>query len=128
MPNPIDQIAEAMNAELRARPQQADMHTPATTPIVVLQTLARMGYHPHKYPAPDVPGRVGPDDPQWSLDVGTLQLIPDGDTPIIELDGDWVGYQGTTIDEYRQLAEGILAACELAETLAHTESKDPDHA
>lgn len=109
----IDKIAEAMNCELTGR---VTMSAPKATPEVVLRTFARMGYRAHKYPARDTTSATGL--PTWSLDVGVLQL--DEDNGRLWLDGRHLPVTADavpTLGEYQQLAEGILAAVELARTL-----------
>lgn len=104
----IDRIAEAMNRELTG--------VPGTTPEVVLRTFARMGYRAHKYPARDTTSATGL--PVWSLDVGTLYLTDGQEVgERLILDGNGLVGGRATLDEYQQLAEGILAAVELARTL-----------
>lgn len=131
MTSQIDKIAEAMNAELTAVAGSEHV-VPVGAPEVVMRTFARMGWRAHKYPAPDRPGVVGPEDPQWSLDLGTLHLDLDGGVHL-HLDGgsltgntpDGLDY-AETLNEYQQLAEGILAAVELARELIPTDPENED--
>lgn len=116
--NNIDKIAEAMNDALIPDATRLGL-TPIRSPEVVLRTFARMGWRAHKYPAPDRAGVVGPEDPQWTLGVGTL-ILTDGQGVSERLLLDWNGLTGmasATLDEYQELAEGILAAVEIAREL-----------
>lgn len=116
----IDKIAEAFGAELTGgrRPdgkRKAGEGVPLATPEVVLRTFARMGWQAHKYPARDTTSATGL--PVWSLDAGRLILDTAIGEGVLYLDGVPLTDVQTTLDEYQQLAEGILAAVELARTL-----------